>query len=255
MKPWHSIILALFNVVLAAYLVLALTAFNHPDNSDNRCQQVEINIAEGKTNGFLTEKGVLDMLRQHDIVPLGYNPDSINIRKVEDVVKASPLVKNADACITTDGKLIIDITQRLPVMRVKTYNSDYFVDDSGNIMPTNNYQSDVVIVTGYVSKGYAQRSLFPLVNTINGDELWQQQIEQINVTASKGIELVPRVGNHIVYIGQLPSPTTDTTDNISEFLNNKLQRLKQFYRYGLSKVGWDTYTYINLEYDNQIICK
>ena len=29
----------------------------------------------------------------------------------------------------------------------------------------------------------------------------------------------------------------------------------KFYQYGLSKVGWNKYSYINLEFDNQIICK
>ena len=35
----------------------------------------------------------------------------------------------------------------------------------------------------------------------------------------------------------------------------KLQRLRKFYKYGLSHAGWDRYERINLEFDNQIICK
>lgn len=34
-----------------------------------------------------------------------------------------------------------------------------------------------------------------------------------------------------------------------------MSRLENFYKYGLSKAGWDKYSYINLEFDNQIICK
>ena len=37
-------------------------------------------------------------------------------------------------------------------------------------------------------------------------------------------------------------------------LSAKLSRLDKFYRYGLSKAGWNRYDYINLEFDNQIIC-
>ena len=34
-----------------------------------------------------------------------------------------------------------------------------------------------------------------------------------------------------------------------------MDRLEKFYKYGLSQAGWDKYSYINLEFENQIICK
>ena len=42
---------------------------------------------------------------------------------------------------------------------------------------------------------------------------------------------------------------------IDEFVQRKLTRLEKFYRYGLSHAGWNKYSYINVEFDNQIICK
>jgi len=55
--------------------------------------------------------------------------------------------------------------------------------------------------------------------------------------------MVPRVGEHIIYLGR------------PDHIERKLDRLEKFYRYGLSKAGWNKYSYINLEFDNQIICK
>ena len=55
--------------------------------------------------------------------------------------------------------------------------------------------------------------------------------------------MVPRVGKHIVYLGQ------------PQNVKNKLERLRKFYRHGLNKVGWNKYSRINVEYGNQIICK
>ena len=83
------------------------------------------------------------------------------------------------------------------------------------------------------------------------------QIEQINVLADRGIELVPRVGDHVIYIGCLPqnAAAADRDVEIKEFVNRKLERVDKFYRYGLSVAGWDSYSYINVEFDNQIICK
>ena len=34
-----------------------------------------------------------------------------------------------------------------------------------------------------------------------------------------------------------------------------MTRLEKFYKYGLSQVGWNKYSYVNIEFDNQIICK
>lgn len=88
-------------------------------------------------------------------------------------------------------------------------------------------------------------------------ELWRNQIEQINVRFDRGIELVPRVGNHVVYIGKLPESNypDEREKEVTDFVNMKMDRLEKFYKYGLSQVGWNKYSYINLEFDNQIICK
>ena len=55
--------------------------------------------------------------------------------------------------------------------------------------------------------------------------------------------MVPRVGDHVVYLGA------------PRGLEEKLNRLEKFYKYGLSEAGWNKYSYINLEFGNQIICK
>ena len=77
---------------------------------------------------------------------------------------------------------------------------------------------------------------------VENDKFWNAQIEQINVTPTREIELVPRVGDHVVFLGKI--------DNFEE----KLGRLKIFYEKALNKVGWNKYERINLEFSNQIIC-
>lgn len=71
-------------------------------------------------------------------------------------------------------------------------------------MPNTKYTSDMIIATGYISKWYAQKYISLLSKALMTNELWRNQIEQINVLPDKGIELVPRVGNHIIYVGYLP---------------------------------------------------
>ena len=77
---------------------------------------------------------------------------------------------------------------------------------------------------------------------LHNNKFWDAQIEQIHVLPDQNIELVPRVGDHLVYLGKL------------ENFEDKLARLKEFYKKGLNRVGWNKYSRINLEFSNQIIC-
>jgi cell division protein FtsQ len=115
----------------------------------------------------------------------------------------------------------------------------------------------MIIATGYITKWYAQRYISTLSKTIMYDDFWKNQIEQINILPDKGVELIPRVGNHIIYLGALPESNLkkERKKEIEDFVTHKLDRLKKFYKYGLSQAGWNKYSYINLEFDNQIICK
>ena len=146
----------------------------------------------------------------------------------------------------------------MPVVRIKAVQGDdYYLDDHDCIMPNSHYTSDLIIATGYISKWFAMNYISPMSKAIMDDNLWKNQIVQINVLPDRSIELVPRVGDQIVQIGRLPESKykEERTKLVGEFMDKKLQRLENFYKYGLSQAGWNKYSYINLEFDNQIICK
>lgn len=93
----------------------------------------------------------------------------------------------------------------MPTLHVMAANGDdYYLDDNHKVMPNSHYTSNLVVATGYISKNFAQHYISYLSEAIMSDDFWRNQIVQINVLPNKGIELVPRVGNHVIYIGQLP---------------------------------------------------
>ena len=154
--------------------------------------------------------------------------------------------------------MFISISQLTPVVRVKAENGDdYYLDDKDCIMPNSAYTSDLIIATGNISRTFAVKYLSPLAKAIMANDLWHNLVEQINVLPNADIEIVPRIGDHIVCLGPLPETTTKEKRQqlINDFVNTKFTRLEKFYRYGLSQAGWNKYDYINIEFDNQIICK
>ena len=89
-----------------------------------------------------------------------------------------PFVKTAQCYATDDNHVCITITQRTPIVRVKSMNGDdYYIDDNGGVMPNSQYTSDMIIVTGSVSRQYACQYVYLLAQELMGDDLWRNQVE------------------------------------------------------------------------------
>ena len=241
---WKKIGILTADIILSVYLVLAITAFNSPDDQDAVCREVKINITDGTGNGFLNVNEVKMQLQHAKIYPLGDRMSDVCTRQIEETLLKSPLVDRVECYKTHSGHVFINLTQRTAVMRIMANNGEsYYIDNLGAIIPSKNNSTDLVVATGDIKQKYAQTALKQFGLLLLDDPFWHSQIEQINVLPDGSVEMIPRVGDHIVYLGQ---PT---------HLKEKLTRLEKFYRYGLSKAGWNKYSYINIEFNNQIICK
>lgn len=242
---WKQILIVACNIIVGIYLVLAVTAFNNPDEAmAKQCTEVKIDIEKESMEGFLNPGEVKKLLSQNKLYPLSQPMSSISTRKMEETLQKSPFVEKAECYKTMSGHVCINIKQRIPVVRIMAVNGDnYYLDHHGNIMPESDYATDILIATGNITKKYAQTVLSKIANYIESDSFWRNQTVQLNVLPNQTLEMVPRVGDHIVYLG---GPA---------HIDNKLERLRKFYLYGLNKAGWNKYNYINVEFNNQIICK
>lgn len=241
---WKKTLIVALNIAMTVYLVLAITAFNKPDESNMICTQVEIKISDGIVDGFLNTDEIKKILQRNNIYPLTKPLNGINVRQIEETLQKSPFVDKAECYKTINGHVCIELTQRMPVIRVKADNGDdYYIDNHGGLMPNTKYTTNLTIATGAVNKWYARHILTKVGNHIIANKFWRNQIVQINVLNDGTMEMVPRVGDNIIYIGK------------PQHIDKKLRRLEKFYRYGLSHAGWNKYSDISLEFDNQIICK
>ena len=240
---WKKTAFIAINIVLGTYVVLAMTIFNGPDE-EQVCKDLDINIEEGIVEGFLTPDDVKHMLSADALNPIGQSVESINLRAIEDTLQSKELIEHAECYKGQDGTICIDIRQRIPVVRVKNdKGEDYYVDSHGKPMPRTDYSCTLIVATGHITKPYAEKWLAPMANMVLSDAFWKNQIVQLNIRNDGSVEMVPRVGNHLVYLGQPVG------------IEKKLERLRKFYRYGLNVAGWNKYSVISVEYDNQIVCK
>ena len=184
------------------------------------------------------------MPKKRGISPIGQQLEAINTDTIEKILAEHPLIDNVECYKTPSGKLFIEVYQRIPLLRVMSAKCEnYYIDNKGAIIPQDNRcVAHRIIVTGNVEKSFAQSNLYNFGLFLHENAFWNAQIEQINVLPRERIELVPRVGDHIIYLGKLND------------YEEKLDRLKTFYQNGLNKVGWNKYSRINVEFSNQIIC-
>lgn len=237
------ILLSITMLVLLAYLILAVSAFNRKP-ADQTCRDLELVIKDTVYAGFITKDELKGILQKKGIYPIGKKMERISTKFIEQELGKHPLIDVAECYKTPNAKICVEVSQRIPVLRIMSDKGDnYYIDNKGTIMPVDcRCVAHRVIVTGNVEKSFAMNDLYKFGVFLHNNPFWDAQIEQIHILPDRNIELVPRVGDHIVYLGKLNG------------YEKKLKRLKEFYKKGLNQVGWNKYSRINLEFSNQIIC-
>lgn len=237
------IFLTLLMLLILVYLALAVSVLNNKPRA-MVCTGVKLDIKDSIYAGFIQQKEVTQLLKKHGLDPAGKRMDEVNTQLVEEQLSTHPLIDGVECYTTPSGLLRIEVSQRIPLLRVMdVQGNNYFVDTKGRKMASNAHcVARLPIATGHISQKMAYNELYQFAGFLMQDEFWNAQVEQIHVLKGGDVELVPRVGNHLIYMGQLKG------------YERKLARLKEFYRKGLNKVGWNKYSRISVEFSNQIIC-
>lgn len=189
----------------------------------------------------------------------------VDIEGVRNVVKTNPYVDEAIVSVSVSAELMINITQRSPLVRVFTKNTEFYLDNKGRYMPISSVKNQsVIIANGFIKKDFPGKpkdldletlmatdtmaanydivKVYRLALFINADPKAKDLFDQIYMNANGDLEMVPKLGDHVVIVGG--------ADNLAE----KFENLFALYEKGFSKVGWDKYSLVNLKYSDQIIC-
>lgn len=236
-------ILTLFVLLLlSVYLVAAWTVLNDRPMG-TVCQGVEYLIKDSLHAAFIRPQEVESLLKRHKLCPIGKRMDSVICRNIEACLREDARIKSAECYKSPTNRICIEIVQRMPVLRIMSQNGEnYFVDSEGKAMPETQCAAYVAVATGQIDKETACKELYELGMFLRQDKFWNAQVQQIHVTPEKEIELVPTVGDHILFLGK-PGQYEE-----------KLSKLKEFYEKVLNKVGWNKYSRISVEFGNQVIC-
>lgn len=240
-----------------------LMGFANQNHDSKPCTGLDICVDYGGKEPLITSYDLKQQL-SHRFGPFQKKMlDELDIEAVLAFLKKIPVIGQADAHATIEGKLVIEVRQCNPLVRLITPTGEnYYLDDKGKVLPVNpNYPSRVVVANGFFDVPLkAGNSLFQaetkkstaslktlydihsLATLIAADSLLSVLIEQLYIRPDGSILLATKAGSHTIIFG-------DSTRAAEKFSN-----LKAFYKHGLPKTGWNKYRTINLTYKNQVVC-
>jgi cell division protein FtsQ len=260
-KKGKKILVSFFVILFLIALIIGSNIFI--GNQD--VQRVDMKISYGKSDTIILPQQINSSLNNVFDNFLKLKRKEVDIRKIEAFLLSKPYVQKAQVYQTLKGVLNIEITQREPILRINTLKGlQYYVDNHGKIIPITNFEStDVIIANGNVDilanvsktlqldtnnieqkKGYDKTlsKLYLIAQKISNDTILNYQIDQLFVTNEKDIELIPKIGNYIIRIG-----------DVNE-IDEELTKLKYLYKEGFSRNGWDNYSIVDLRFRNQVVC-
>ena len=264
MKKFLKILEIIVWILLTGGL-FGLVGFTTTEHNSEVCKKYVIRIDYGKADVLITQGDIYSIVKSTGNPLKGQQLGDIDFERIEREVKHHSYVFNAQAYMSLDGVVEIDVVQRQPILRVFNQKGEsFYLDGSGNLMPLNpSFSARVLVATGSIREPFSNKTcyladsvklkdslqynsvmnnLYKIAAFITKDKFLKAQIEQIYVEPRGEFELIPRIGNHTILMGG--------ADN----LEDKFERLFVFYRMGLSKTGWNRYNIINIKFKNQVIC-
>jgi len=251
-KGTHTNGIGFITKVIMAVLLLFFLVFSAVQRKNSHVTKVQIVIkTRSDKKQLITKKDVAKILKDR----LGYDITIANVGKLdlfdlEEYLESDDRITRAEIFLDKHNRLSIGILQNLPIARIEvTGGEDYYLDPIGNRIPVNGDVVRVPIVTGKVdsyaddykkTKDHNLNYVLSVVQKVYQDDFLSALIDQVHVTEEDDIILIPTVGREQITLGQ------------NENLDDKIYRLKVYYKEGVKHLGLDRFKELNLRWDGQI---
>ncbi len=218
------------------------------------CKGIEISIHGVSNNFFVDKNDILKTIASLEKTnPVGKAMGAFNLKHLEDQLDRDVWIKSAQLFFDNNDILQVIVQEREPVARVFAASGEtFYIDDELAMLPlSEKFSARLPVFTNFPSGkkilSGADSSLLMDIKTISlaiqKDSFCMAMIEQVDITAQRTFEMIPKIGNQLIVFG-------DATDT-----ETKLVKLKLFYKEIMVKAGWDHYSIINVQYKNQVVAK
>lgn len=234
MKNKWRILKILVTVIIFGFLLsFSLKRFN-----EKPLDNISVKMSDKSPVYFVDEKDIKTIVERYNTTKKVGN---IDIPSLEKKLNELPAVDSANVFLSLDGKLHLDIQQRVPVFRLNNGSGKgYYVDKKGIEFPiSKNYSHPCMLVSGDVKKKeYAK--LVDLIKKIDKDTFCKNYF--VGITKENGnYNLITNEGYYKVELGDLNN------------IDFKINGFKAFVEKYLINQNPEKYSKISVKYDNQIV--
>lgn len=243
-------------VLVGAIGFAALMAAAGRHERGRQCSGVDIVAIEPTDLYFMDPADVKAELGRLDADTFLSKPlASIALDRIEEHLEALPHVASAEAWIGAGDRLRVRLAQRVPVVRVMHSEPvSYYLDIHGEKLPTSaTFTARVPVVTGIPrhdgeAMAAALDEILALAALWQDDPMLEAMVEQIHREKDGSYVLVPKIGDHVVLMGQ---------DGVApeDWAPGQWDKLQTFYRDGLRHTGWEAYQQVDLRYRRQVVAR
>lgn len=218
-----------------------------------KCGRISVSIQDSLSKSFIS---IAEIERMVADSVLGRRLDEINTTAIEKNLTKSGAISTAEAFTVYPDEFRVVVTQREPVLRLKTADSDFYCDRNGFILPVSGAKAlDLPVVTGTLpyrlttgptegtEAGNWLEQLLSFSERVRNNAYWSDEIEQIEVSRDGNMTLYLRKRHFRILFGT-------ATD-----LDDKFEKMAVFYKTILPTEEGAGYKEVNIKYKNQIICK
>ncbi len=223
-----------------------------------QCDDLVVNVDYDSGVRFIEQADVEKILTDNGRDPVhGNRQQDVNLKALENRVRANKLVADCQVYHDLDGNLVVDIQQEKPLARWVGASRQgewkgadgFYINAGGDFIPlSDHFSARVLLVSGDFFKNKkdlhtaAGKQVVDMIRYLGEDEFWKAQVIQMNVSKSGNVELLTALGNQRIEFGK--------AENIAA----KLLKLRIFYNKVMA-ADWSRYTRINLRFRDPVVCE
>jgi len=232
----------LLKILLLAVLLGFLINFAIKRYNGKKVNEINITIGNSDKVHFITDKAIRKTIEESS--KNGKKVEEIrdlDIIRTEENLNKNPFITSSNVYVDLDGNISVNVTQKVPVVRVKTSKEEFYLDENGGKFPLSSEYSYPCLLAGGDVKPDEYGMLAYLAHNISVDNLLKNHIIAIKKEKKNSYNLFLNLEGVYIELGDLKN------------CRQKLTNLKEFYKQYLDKVGFKQYSKISLKYNNQIV--
>lgn len=238
--------------VVAGVLILSVSAIGN--NERGKLSDIKISIVGSQSKLFVTNSDIMSLLKKASGNSLKNQPmSSLNLSLLEKRLLEDGWIKKAELFIDNSNTLHVNVEENSPVARIFTAGGNsFYVSSTFGVLPLSDRLSvRLPVFTDYpgamtnlkASDSALLQQIGTLANYIHGNDFWMSQISQIDIAPNGEFTLIPMLGNQVINFG--------TSDDYQE----KFNKLLAFYQQVQTRVGWNKYSVIDLQFKGQVVAE